>query len=99
MQFLARADSDCFHVTTGSDRLGHFHQPHAGNLGNKNLTPMHLLDTANHKPDALLERDPEAGHAEVSDRNLAALALLLEYRNDAATAAQNVSIARATESG
>ena len=59
---------------------------------------MHLLDAANHEPDSLLDRDPEAGHAGIGDGDFAALALLLEYWNHAAPAAQHVAVARATES-
>src|SRR5208282_461006 len=97
MQFLARPDPDRFHITTRGDCVGHFHQFHARNLGNKNFTAMHLLDTTNHQPDPLLGCDPEAGHPRIGDGDLAALALLLEYWNHATPAAQHVSVARTTE--
>ena len=52
---------------------------------------------ANHKPHAVFQSQPEAGHARIGDGNLAALALLQKNRDHAAAAAHNVSISRATE--
>src|SRR5580704_8200367 len=98
MQFLARPYPDRVYIAARCDCLGHFHQLHTRNLGNKNFAAMHLFDTANHESDSLLARDPEACHAGIGDRYPAALALLLENRNHAATAAQHIAVARTTES-
>src|SRR5579863_6110086 len=99
MKFLARADPNRFDIATWGNGFGHFQQRHTWNLGDKNFAAVHLLDTADHEPDSLLERDPEPGHAGIGDGYFAALALLEEYRNHAAAAAQNISVAGATEPG
>src|SRR5580693_3177000 len=98
MQFFAWAYPDCFHIAARRDCLGHFHQLHAWNLGNKDFAAVHLLNAANHQPDSLLDGDPEASHAGIGDRDPAPLALLLEDRNHAATASQHIPVARTTES-
>ena len=51
------------------------------------------------KPYTLLERQPEARHARIGQRDAATSFLFLENRNHAAPAADNIPVARATEAG
>src|SRR5579863_2184113 len=98
MQLFAGADADRLHFTTRCNSFGHFHKLHARNFWNKNFASMHLLNTAHHKSDSLIERDPETGHAWISDSYLAAFALFHEHWNHTAPAAQHVSVTCTTES-
>ena len=97
MQLFAGADSDVVNVTSRSNRLGHFEQAHAGNLGNKNFSSVHVLDAIDHKPDTVIEREPEARHPRIGDGNSPALALFEKYGNYAAPAANYIAVAGATE--
>ena len=43
--------------------------PHAGDLRHEDLPALHLLDAADRETHALIEREPEAGHALVGERD------------------------------
>ena len=72
-------------------------QPHAGNLRNKNLAAVHLLQAADHKLHALLQSQPESRHARIGDRDLPAPPLFQKNRNHAAPASHHVAVTRTTE--
>ncbi len=97
MQLLSRTNPDGLHLASGGDGLREVQQPHAGDLGNKNLAAVHLLQAADHELHALLERQPESGHASIGNRDLPAPALFQKNRDHASPAAHHVPIARTTE--
>ena len=78
VQLFSGTDADAFHLATRSNGFRHVRQPHAGNLGNEDFAAMHLLDAAHHEAHAMLQREPEAGHAGIGNGDLAPLALLHE---------------------
>jgi len=98
VQFFSRPNSDALDLAVRRDGLSDIEQLHAGNFGHEDFAAMHLLQAADHETNALIERDPEAGHARVRQSDFAALALLHEDRHYATAAADNVAIANATES-
>src|SRR5260370_14396303 len=49
MQLLSGTNPDGLHLASGRDRLCQIQQPHAGDLGNKDLAAMHLLQAADHE--------------------------------------------------
>ena len=82
----------------GRDRLRKIDHPHARNLGDEDLSAVHLLDAAHHKAHAVLQRDPETGHPRIGERDAAAASLLQENRDHASPASHDVAIAGTTES-
>src|SRR5262252_1741344 len=90
-------DPDVLHRAARGDRFCQVGETHAWNLRNKDLSAVHLLQAMDDKLHALLERQPEAGHARIGYSNAAATALLQENGDYAASATHNVPIARATE--
>src|SRR5713101_1707003 len=67
VQLLSRTNPDVLHLASESDGLRQVHQPHAGNLRNKNLAAMHLLEATDHKLHAPLQRQPESSHSRICD--------------------------------
>src|SRR6185437_2557064 len=65
--------------------------------GDKNFAAVHLLDTADDKPDSLIQRDPKPRHSRIGYRYPSSDSLLHENWYYASAAADNVSVARATE--
>jgi hypothetical protein len=80
---------------SGRNRLCQIGDGHAGDLRYEDFTAMHLLDTADDETYTLFERNPETGHALVSDGDTAIAALLDKHRHNTASAADHVSIAHA----
>src|SRR5208282_3722381 len=99
VQLLSRTNPDVLDLASGRNRFRQVHQPHAGNLRNKNLAAVHLLQAADDKLHALLQRQPESSHSRIGDRDLPAPALIQKNRDDAAVAAHHVPVARTTEAG
>src|SRR5581483_11228588 len=97
MQLFTGPDANEFDLAAGRDGLGHVHQPHAGNLGDENLATVHALNAFHYETHALLEGDPEARHTRIGDRDFSPLALLEEHRDHADSAADDISVAGATE--
>src|SRR5882672_4712622 len=97
VQLFAGPDPDVLDLAAWRNRFRQIEQAHAGNPGNKNLASVHLLQAADHEPHAMLEREPEARHTRIGDRDLAALALLDKNWNHTSPAADHVPIARAAE--
>jgi len=52
-------------LATGRNGFGQLDHPHAGILGTKNLAAVHLLEAANPRTHAAVERNPETGHARI----------------------------------
>ena len=73
------------------------HDIHARNLRNEDFPATHDLQTPQHEFDALIERDPKAGHPPVGDGHGAIRPLLQEQRNDAAPTRDHIAVAGATE--
>ena len=63
MQLFAGADPDHLNFAVRRDRRSQIQHLHARDLGNQDLSADHGLNGTQHKPDALLERDPEPGHS------------------------------------
>src|SRR5580658_1727650 len=97
VQLLSRTNPDVFHLASGSNGLRQIQQPHAGDLGDKNLAAVHLLQAADHKLYPLLQRQPESRHARIGDRDLPAPPLFEKYRDHAPPAADDVPVARTAE--
>ena len=70
-----------------------------GILGTKTSPPVHLFDAADDEAHALIQGEPEAGHALVGDGEPPDSALLEEDRHHAAAAADHVAVADAAEAG
>src|ERR1035441_508768 len=97
VQLFSRPNPDRLDFTSRRNRLREIHEPHAGNLRNKNFSAVHLLNAAHHKPHALLQRQPEAGHPRIGQCNAPAKFLFLKNRNHTPPAPDHISVARATE--
>src|SRR5690242_1573516 len=97
VQFLSGADADVIDFRFGRDGLRQIGDLHAGDLGHEDLATLHALDATNDEPDALVEREPEARHALVSNREAFVLRLFQENRDDAAAAADDIAIARTAD--
>ena len=67
LAMTADADADDADFCFGRHRPGKICHLHAGDLGDEELTALHLLDAANHETRALFERDPKTGHAVICD--------------------------------
>ena len=69
---------------------------HRGNLRHEDLAAVHALEALEHEVDALLQRDPEARHARVGDRQVGRAlrrCSLLEERHHRAARADHVAVA------
>ena len=97
VQLFAGPDSDGLDLASRRNGFRKIYEPHAGNLGHENLAAMHLLEAADHETHPLLQRQPEARHPRIRDRNAAAAFLLLKNRNNAAPAPHHIAISRAAE--
>jgi hypothetical protein len=84
VQFLAGADADDFDLGFGGDGAGQVDNFGAGDFGDEDFAAFHLFDAGDDEVHALLEREPEAGHALVGDGDFAVGALLEEERDDRA---------------
>src|SRR5208337_5670037 len=94
---LSGTNPDVRHLASGGDGLGQVQEAHAGNLGNKDLAAVHLIEAADHEVYALLQCQPKSGHTRVGDGDFAAAALLEKNGDHAAAAAHDVPVTRATE--
>ena len=97
VQLLAGTDADDVEAALGRHRLRQIDHFHARNLGHEDLAAVHPADRRQHQRHALIERDPEARHVRVGDRQHTAGALRREERNHAAAAADDVPVADAGE--
>src|SRR2546426_1083130 len=97
VQLLAGADAGDDDLAAGGHRLREVDHAHARDARHEYLAAAHALERGDHEGDALLERQPETGHALVGERDAAEALLLLEKRDDAATAADDVAVAHAGE--
>src|SRR5690349_11185186 len=97
MELFPGANSDGLDLATRSDGFGQIKHAHAGDFRHKDLAPVHLLDAAHHKADTLFQRQPEASHPRIGERDTATLALLHENRYHAAPTAHDIAVAGTTE--
>src|SRR5438270_13362841 len=65
----------------------------------KNLAALHFLQAVNDESHALVERDPEARHAGIGDRDFPAFALLEKYRDHSTPAFRNIAVTGARKMG
>src|SRR5947209_368303 len=98
VQLLSGPDAHAVDLAIGRNRLRHFEQFHARNLGYENLSTFHLLNTTDHKTHALVQGDPKSRHPRIRNRESSAGALLHENRDHASPATHDVAVANATES-
>ena len=85
-------------IATRRDRRRQVHDTHAGDLRNKYLAAVHVLDRADDKPNSLLQRHPEARHADVGDGHRSRVPLGAKQRNYAASASEHIPVTYTTKS-
>src|SRR5438270_13837557 len=97
MQLFAGADADAVNLAIRRHGLSHIQQLHAGNFRHEDFSALHLLNATDHKFHALIQCDPEANHSRIGDCDSPSGTLLPEDGNHSAAAADDVTVAHATE--
>ena len=93
MELFPGADADRLEPAPGRDCTRDVDDPRARDLGDKDLAPMQPAERMAHQLHALLERDPEARHPLIGDRNDTGLPAFQEQRNHAAPASHDIAVA------
>ncbi len=99
MQLLAGPDADDLGGDTGGHGLGEVGHAHRRDLGDEDLAALGVLEANRTRSTACGQRDPEAGHPLVGDRELPGLELLLEQGDDRAPGADDVAVPNTGEAG
>ena len=60
---------------------GQVDDAHRRDLRHEDLAAVHALEVLEHEVDALLQRDPEAGHARIGDRQMSAPSAISLLKN------------------
>ena len=97
VQLLAGADADDLDLGVGRQRRRHVGDPHRRHARDERLAAAHARRRVDDELHGLIERDPEARHALVGDRDDAGLGLELEQRHDRAARADDVAVAHRGE--
>src|SRR6266850_1362911 len=97
VKLLSRSNADGLDCAAGRNAFSQIDHLHARDLGHKDLAAVHLLQAEDHEADALIKRDPEAGHTRVGNRDFASFTLLEKHWNHTATGAHHVAVTRTTE--
>src|ERR1051326_3786070 len=97
VEFFAGALADDADAGLWGDCSGHIKNPYARQLRHKDLTAAEFLNPLAHEIGRSRQRDPEASHSIIRDRQRAVGALFDERGNDAAATPQHVSVAAACE--
>lgn len=95
VELLALADAHLDLLEIRGHRGGEVGHPERGDLGDEGLAALGLGERLDDEPDALVEGDPEARHAEVGDGELgrAAPDQLVEEWNDRSPGARDIAVA------
>ena len=97
MNLFGGSAADLLGSAFRSDRLGQIGDTHTGDLRNENFASSKVFDTTDDKANPLLEGHPETGHAAIRDRQPAGLPLLLEKRDDASSASDNIPVSNTSK--
>ncbi len=93
VQLLAGADADNLVRRLRRHHAGDVGDLHRGDLAHIDLATLHVLQRMPDQFNALFERDHEAGHAAVGDRQHPLVALAGKERNDRPARAHDIAIA------
>ena len=93
VQFFAGADADGFLRAFGGDGGGQIANVHGRDFFHINFAAHHVVKRVPHEFHALFQRNHEAGHARVGNRQRAACALGEEKWDDRSARAHHVAVA------